>query len=264
MSHFTVLVVGDNVEKALQPYHEYECTGVKDEFVVWVDKHDEVDEVYKKSDEGEYNDIDHCGREYFGYTDIVNGRIGTHTNPNAKWDWWQIGGRWAGDLLLKKDIDVNFKITKPNFSWGWNAEEKAKILEKPVVDSAPKKYIDIEGMEKPMATRAAKQWDEWHSKIKGLPEGDEAVKKWMQENLGFLVMKKDIKRLHDMNREEYIACKSIWAPFAVLWAGKWYEKGEMGWFGISINEDSNWNGQFKELWSEIPDEEIITMVDCHI
>ena len=42
MSHFTVLVIGDDVEKQLQPYHEYECTGVKDEYVKWIDLHQEV------------------------------------------------------------------------------------------------------------------------------------------------------------------------------------------------------------------------------
>jgi hypothetical protein len=36
MSHFTVLVVTDSpddVEAALQPFHEYECTGIFDDVV---------------------------------------------------------------------------------------------------------------------------------------------------------------------------------------------------------------------------------------
>jgi hypothetical protein len=37
MSHFTTLVIGDDVESALAPYHEYECTGVNDQYVVDVD-----------------------------------------------------------------------------------------------------------------------------------------------------------------------------------------------------------------------------------
>jgi len=51
MSHFTVLVVTDkpeDLEKALQPFHEYECTGTKDEHVVWVDEHDNYLEEFKK------------------------------------------------------------------------------------------------------------------------------------------------------------------------------------------------------------------------
>jgi hypothetical protein len=47
MSHFTVLVAlkeatEEALEAALQPFHEYECTGTKDEHVVFVDHHDEV------------------------------------------------------------------------------------------------------------------------------------------------------------------------------------------------------------------------------
>lgn len=45
MSHFTVLVVTDTPDEAalsaaLQPFHEYECTGTKDEYVVWVTDED--------------------------------------------------------------------------------------------------------------------------------------------------------------------------------------------------------------------------------
>jgi hypothetical protein len=44
MSHYSVLVIGEDVEKQLQPYHEYECTGIEDEYVVEVNKNDEVKE----------------------------------------------------------------------------------------------------------------------------------------------------------------------------------------------------------------------------
>lgn len=43
MSHFAVLVIGDDVAKQLQPYHEYECTGVKDKYVIEVDKTKKVE-----------------------------------------------------------------------------------------------------------------------------------------------------------------------------------------------------------------------------
>lgn len=42
MSHFTVLVVGDDVEKALAPFHEFECTGQDDEYVQTLDVTEEV------------------------------------------------------------------------------------------------------------------------------------------------------------------------------------------------------------------------------
>jgi hypothetical protein len=65
MSHFTVLVIGDNPEKQLAPFKE----------------------------------------------DLYD-----NTNPNGKWDWYSLGGRWSDffkiknketclDCALKKDID---------------------------------------------------------------------------------------------------------------------------------------------------------------
>ena len=47
MSHFTVAVITKNnptneeLNKVLQPYHEYECTGFKDQYVVPVDETDD-------------------------------------------------------------------------------------------------------------------------------------------------------------------------------------------------------------------------------
>jgi hypothetical protein len=37
MSHFSVYVIGENVARQLQPYHEFESTGINDEFVQNVD-----------------------------------------------------------------------------------------------------------------------------------------------------------------------------------------------------------------------------------
>ncbi len=38
MSHFTVLVIGDNPEEQLAPYHEFECTGLDDQYVMDLDE----------------------------------------------------------------------------------------------------------------------------------------------------------------------------------------------------------------------------------
>lgn len=37
MTHFSVLIIGDNPEGQLAPYHQYECTGINDEYVKDVD-----------------------------------------------------------------------------------------------------------------------------------------------------------------------------------------------------------------------------------
>lgn len=36
-----------------------------------------------------------------------DGNLLTKANPNAKWDWWDIGGRWYGDLVTTSGKKVN-------------------------------------------------------------------------------------------------------------------------------------------------------------
>jgi hypothetical protein len=36
MSHFSVMVIGENVEEQLAPYHEFECTGVDNDILFFV------------------------------------------------------------------------------------------------------------------------------------------------------------------------------------------------------------------------------------
>lgn len=47
-------------------------------------------------------------------------------NPNSQWDWYEIGGRWAGRLQLKEGAEPLAPI---NFSWGWGAPDKQKVLD---------------------------------------------------------------------------------------------------------------------------------------
>jgi hypothetical protein len=42
MSHFLVLVIGPDPERQLAPFHEFECTGIDDEYVIDVDITDQV------------------------------------------------------------------------------------------------------------------------------------------------------------------------------------------------------------------------------
>lgn len=37
---------------------------------------------------------------------------GYYSNPNAQWDWFEIGGRWSGELLVKKSNDDVLEAAK--------------------------------------------------------------------------------------------------------------------------------------------------------
>lgn len=51
MSHFSVLVIGPDPEEQLAPYHEFECTGVVDQYVINVDKLADVRREYDENSE---------------------------------------------------------------------------------------------------------------------------------------------------------------------------------------------------------------------
>ena len=58
----------------------------------------------------------------------------SRSNPRMEWDWYEVGGRFAGRLILKDDAEM---IAPPSFSWGWSAEAKRKVL-----DAKPRR-VDI-------------------------------------------------------------------------------------------------------------------------
>jgi hypothetical protein len=114
MSHFTVGVItpakptDDELKAALQPFHEFECTGEDDQYVTDVDVTDELATDYQKYEAARAAEEQREPRPFdewvVGWTSAEkreDGRWYRHTNPNAKWDWWTVGGRWAGMIALR-------------------------------------------------------------------------------------------------------------------------------------------------------------------
>lgn len=314
MSHFTVLVIGDDVEKQLQPYHEYECTGIEDEYVVDVNKDDEVKEyldrelfVGPRKDNGEvdyqyYEDsatenlvewekmtqleyfkskdlteeeIDEEIREWHGFEKKEDGSWYRRTNPNSKWDWWTIGGRWSGFFKMKSGGEG--EPGNPGF-FGTPAEDG-------YVDVVKKKDIDFEGMLKEAEENATKDYDEVYNTIKDTPiaESWESVRERfekIEEAREFYHNQERVKafskgmspwaRLDDyqIERDTFIqkAKNKTFATYAIVKDSKWYAKGEMGWWGMSSNDVDQdvWNQKVMELIQSADDETLFTLVDCHI
>ena len=48
--------------------------------------------------------------------------------------------------------------------------------------------------------------------------------------------------------------------------GKWYQRGEMGWWAIvtDAKEHYDWDAEFERLMETLPDDTLLTLVDCHI
>lgn len=67
----------------------------------------------------------------------ADGEVYSTLNPDSKWDWYTVGGRWAGLLKLKDGIVGN----PPNFSYRWSEEDKNKLLNENRTDVALKSQI---------------------------------------------------------------------------------------------------------------------------
>ena len=54
--------------------------------------------------------------------------------------------------------------------------------------------------------------------------------------------------------------------FTFVKDGVWNEKGKMGWWGMSKDkvDQTTWNEMFNKILDELPDDTMLTVVDCHI
>ena len=238
MSHFTVMVIGEDHKKQLAPFNEnlelpryvkYTKQQVIDEERKNIEDYKngryaeylKDKEAYRASCKNNGHHSNYLENEFpkmLEYTDEQlyakgiedfeqseigpDGEVYSTSNPNSKWDWYEVGGRWPGMLKLKQGVTP---IAPVNFSWGWMREP-------------------------------------------------EEMQKVLSENCADIAFKKDIANLDE------IVC------FALLKDGKWYERGQMGWWAIASDEkpDDVWDAEFKKLVSELPDDTLITIVDCHI
>lgn len=188
-----------------------------------------------KSDEDLWRAV---AEDYDNRTD-TDGNIYSTYNPNSKWDWYCVGGRWGGLLKLKASARKNYN----------GAAE---------VDEACVKDIDF-NYDLDAYRRALRFWDVI---VEDAPKTEDEEDMWS-------IYSKEYYREYYGDRETYARYVSQWSTFAVILPnGVWYEKGEMGWFGCSSDtpEDAKkWNETFKERFIDAADPNwVLTIVDCHI
>ena len=232
-----------------------------------------------------YETFEEYMSEWCGHNarDSKTGRYGYWENPNKKWDWYSIGGRWSGFLKLKEGTEG--RVGRPGV-FGNKAEPGT-------CDSTIKANIDFDGMRDEAGEEAARMWEKaaqakqnvglspdatWDSWVTVRDQSgmkvDEAriayaaqpaVKAIRSAFSGHLFLDCD-QFLAD--RETYInrARNRSTTLFGFVKDGKWFERGEMGWWGVSTNEvrEDEWHKQFNLMLDELPDDTLITVVDCHI
>lgn len=316
MSHFTVMVVTDTgtqdeVSRMLDPYHEFECTGRDDEYVQDVDITEDVKKEF--AEEGHrypnadiiefYEEWYGCGvvpegetpfeedgsikkKCKFGY--YHDGKFIDRTNPNRKWDWWAVGGRWMGMLR-----DKNGKVCDTARVGDLDLERMKEEQKKEIIESV-ENYLQQQAEGKNMTVEEIIEdlnffydnkekfesvYEEWKSSkskmefvefattqefntkeaeryISGLPTSSFLS---ILANIP-IGIRDPLKWVREQEQEPF-------STFAFLDENGWNEKGEMGWFASVSNEKDDWGVIFsdylKHLLENSP-EKYVTIVDCHI
>ena len=271
MSHFTVAVFSrdGDIHSLLAPYSEslevapyiYEPREIVEKEFAEIrqvaEEDSETGERYRS--EGVLDmDLKEFVRWYYGADTDEKGNVLTRYNPKSKWDWYQVGGRWQGMLLVRKGRSG--EVGKPSFL----GKAKEEIQPAPEgymwVDSAQLKDVEWDMMKELRKERLRAAWDDAQKAYKEnleMGEEEKAAAGKIQLLTGV-----DVR----LGKEEYVEQASSFSTFAVLdEEGEWHERGNMGWWGMVSNEDEDWDGTYWDKFIAGADGELyITIVDCHI
>lgn len=287
MSHFAVAVFtkpnGATVDELLAPYYEgieYDpyVKYTKEEAIAKVRK--EIEEykngTYAKylSDTKKYEEectnkqhIDYLKNEFpkhltwtdeecYQYEagwykeDMIDeeGNLLSTYNPNSKWDWYVIGGRFPGRLKSK------------NGEHGEGSAFRDNPRADGEFDSARVGDIDF-SMDMDEYNRAIRFWEVVVEK--------QPLKEDENKDDFFNLYRDGYYEEYYKDKETYAkVCASCGTYAVVTPDGVWHEKGQMGWWGMSSetgDESLDWDLHYKERFIDTADPDwIMTIVDCHI
>ena len=160
---------------------------------------------------------------------IKNGNELSTYNPNSKWDWYEIGGRWRDILLVKENVE-NCIIGRPTFEKLFNV----KSLKKDCIDGykwcsgAKIKDIDFNKMKEinNSYNKAIRFWETY-------VEGQEPITGEEKEDIKWEIYKKEYYIERYETKENYAKIQSIFSCWALLDETGWHEKGKMGWWAMN-------------------------------
>lgn len=157
-------------------------------------------------------------------------------NPVSKWDWYVVGGRWIGMLILKD---------------GCKGERGEPGLMTPVsenYDSALASDVDFEAISRKYA------------------EGLQPYEQFLKN--GYYT--EEYMRERYPPEAEYIRRETLFQTYAVITPdGVWHAPGEMGWWAMSSetpDQARTWQDSYYDRFIKpaIDNGWYITIVDCHI
>lgn len=189
MSHYTLIVTGEDPESQLAPYDEnlqvepYKDRVDLDEVgraIAWFSEHpdhitapltkEQVEAARAAQTEGQIAVLTAFMGSQAGYDDD-GFFVWTTYNPRAKWDWYLLGGRWSGYFPLKTPRDPDAPVDglgQPGV--GMNVAPPS------TVDQGRRGDLDLDRMRRERGEAAGKHWDVYQEVVADLP----AVRPWSE------------------------------------------------------------------------------------
>lgn len=302
MSHFSVVVCIDDpakLEAVMEPYSEQrdvepyrsyqdgeaaEYWAVKtfrergalnpdDATLTWA----QVAEAHNRLwDDSEPLLVDESGRAY---------TMSTY-NPDSKWDWYSIGGQWAGYFVARKGATG---VLKPQRN-----HRSPDVIAPGRCDGGPKGALDLDALRKVKAAGARKTYREFQALVDGTPEAmpwssftdnisdgngytiDQAREEYHSQPRAQRLSASDFRYYDDAIAEFgtpeklYVLKETARAVpgYATLTTdGRWMAPGKMGCFGMSTDEAADRVGYWEAANAYIealPDSTHLIILDCHI
>lgn len=173
--------------------------------------------------------------------DPITGERGYWFNPDARWDWYEVGGRWKDELRLLPG-------------------RVGEYGERSRCDCALVNDCDfrVDNAARQKALRF------WEVAVEGKPledgESGEDFQTCYQPQ--YYIDQYGTK-------DNYARYQSVFKPYAFVTAdGEWCETGHMGWFGCddaTAESRERYSREFEEYLKVAKAERLyVTMVDCHI
>lgn len=239
--------------------------------------------------EGDTPNLD--DKHKYGYI-VVNSRgdvvrVIERTNPNKQWDWYLLGGRWTGFFTMKHEYDGitgSPGVITPPAKYG-TADQAIKgqidfeTIRRKDGEVARERYRKLAGffggsipkVDIPWETLCDDSYDARREKYDQQPamvrlnviRKDKSLSNEDSLFLTFVNLES-----YQISEEEYVqnARDSATVTFAVIKDGKWYDRGNMGMWGIVTGEKDKdtWNQEFNALLDSLPDDTLLSIYDCHI
>lgn len=259
MSHFTVgVIVKDprDLERALAPYNEQD-----EDFMIreinW------TKELYIKGHRADYPTIDLTdeeiwqeAREAYGMENSDDENIYGYYNPDARWDWWVLGGRWRYQLKVRKNTP---HLKDRDFFAGEPRKQRGKYR---WCDAAPIKDILWSHLNRATPEKIEQMSRFWDVVVDGAEKRED-------EDFGFHWKGEYYREMYG-TKENYIMKENTFYTHDLLDGinNEWYTMGDMGWFGCDNSTRESFEEYLRDFYEIIQRPEYqdywFCVVDCHI